>query len=148
MLSGGLMKPLLLSRQETDTWSIEGKPRPKYGRVVAKWHDPKTGKTQFEGEDTGGDGPIRSLKNPYKTQAEAKEAAKSEAIKQNRGRGSGSFTRYGMMEATAEVDVIASGYGQGVDGLWRSDQVEQTFTAGSSGGFKTMVNVKAPEAVK
>ena len=80
--------------------------------------------------------------------SEAKEAAKSEAIKQNRGRGSGSFTRYGMMEATAEVDVIASGYGQGVDGLWRSDQVEQTFTAGSSGGFKTTVNVKAPEAVK
>lgn len=145
MISGGTMQPIILNKRDTDTCEINGKPRAKYGRVAAKWHNPATGKTAFETEETGGDGPIRTLKNSFKTQAEAKAAAKAEATKQNRGRADGHFERWGLVTATAEVDVIATGFGQSVDGLWRSDQVEQTFRAGNGGGFKTRINVKAPE---
>jgi len=147
-LAGGAMSNVIIRKSETEEWSIEGKPRPKYGRVVAKWHDPATGKTQFENELTGGDGPIRALKNAYKTKEEAQEAAKSEATNQNRGRASGSFTQYGRTDVSAEANVIAIDFGQGVDGLWRGDNIQHVFTAGSGGSFKTTTNVKAPETPK
>ena len=143
----GTMGAIHISKSECASWSIQGKPRPKFKQVAAKWHDPKTGKTEFEKEDTGGKGPIRVLKNPYRTKEEAKEAAKSEGIKQNRESSSGHFEQYGRIDASAEADVMASGFGQGIDGQWRADQVEHTFEAGG-GGFKTKVNVKAPESQK
>ena len=51
----------------------------------------------------------------------------------------------GIVSATAEQDVIASGFRDGVNGRWRADKVDHTFQSGSGGKFTTSVAVKAPE---
>lgn len=142
------MKTVIITKSECASWSVEGQPRPKYSKVVAKWHDTETGKTMFEKEDTGGKGPMRLLKHPYRTKEEAKLAAKAEGINQNRNSASGCFEQYGRIDASAEATVKAVGFGQFIDGEWRADQVDHLFEAGSGGGFKTTINVKAPEKQK
>jgi phage protein D len=145
-LSGGAMRALSILRSECKDWEISGKPRPRYGRVVAKWHDTKEGKTKFETEVTGGQGPIRLIETHYKNQADAKAVAKAEATRLNRAKGEGHFTQYGRVEATAEIDVVASGFGPAENGLWRAKAVEHTFSKGD--GFQTKVEVEAPETGK
>lgn len=145
-LSGGAMRALSIRRSECKEWEITGKPRPRYGRVVAKWHDTKEGKTKFETEATGGLGPIRTIATHFKSQADAKAAAKAEATRLNRAKGEGHFTQYGRVEATAEIDVVASGFGPAEDGLWRAKAVEHTFSKGD--GFQTTIEVEAPESGK
>ncbi len=147
MLSGARMSSLIIKKSEWTNCTMSGKPRPKHGRVVAKWHDPAAGKTEFESVSTGGKGPLKSLSNTYKSKDEAKAAAEAEGTRLNRESSEGSFTGPGIPWATAEQDVVAMDWGQGIDGAWRADQVEQKFESGN-GGYTTTVNVKAPETQK
>ena len=130
---------------ECSDWSIESKPRPNYSKVATKWYDPAKGETKIEEHNIGGDGPVRTIKHKARDQAEAKEQGKAEAARLNRGRGSGHFTQYGRMDASAEVDIIASGFGPVENGKWRCSAVENTF---DDGGFTTTMEVEAPETPK
>ena len=144
--SGGSLAPVLITRSECRDWSISGKPRPRYGKVVAKWHDPKEGKTRFETVDTGGKGPIRTIKSHFKNREDARQGAKAEATRLNRERAEGHFTQYGRVDATAEADVIASGFGPAENGMWRARAVAHSFER--SAGFITTIEVEAPETPK
>lgn len=57
--------------------------------------------------------------------------------------GQGHFTQYGRVEATAEIDVVASGFGPAKNALWRAKAVEYTFS--KRDGFQTVIEVEAPE---
>lgn len=116
----------------------------EHSNVVAKWHDPKTGQTKFEKVQTGSKGPLRTIQEHFKDQADAKSGAKAEATKLNRKGASGSFTQYGRVDASAEVDVFAFGFGPAENGKWRAKAVEHTFS--KSDGFKTTIEVETPES--
>lgn len=143
---GGLpMTPILIAKSQCSEWSFDLKPRPRHGKVAAKWFDREQGKLRFETEATGGQGPIRMLPHPFKTQDEAKKAAKAEGVNLNRATGSGSFTIPGRPSANAEADVIASGFRSDINGKWRAVTVTHEF---SRDGYSTSVEVEAPEEQK
>lgn len=145
-LTGGSMSAVNIDISECSNWSIETKPRPNYGNVAAKWYDPDKGETMIATHKTDDDGPTRTLKHKARNQAEANEAAKAEAARLNRARGSGSFTVPGRTDVTAEIDVIATGFGPIENGKWRCKAVEHHFEP--SGGYTTTIEVEAPETPK
>ena len=145
-LSGGAMSAVNIHINQCSDWSIETRPRPNYSKIAAKWYDPAKGKTEIEEHKIGGDGPVRTIKHKARNKAEAKEAAKSEAARLNRARGFGHFSQPGRTDVSAEVDVIASGFGPIENGKWRGKAVEHRFEPSS--GFTTTIEVEAPETPK
>lgn len=143
--SGGSMAAVAIHISDCSEWSIQTKPRPQYGTVVAKWYDPAKGKTETEEHSTGMDGPAHTLQHKFRDKAEAKSAAKAEATRLNRNTGSGHFTMPGRIDASAEVDVTASGFGPIENGKWRAKAVEDKF---DDGGYTTKIEVEAPEGGK
>jgi len=55
------------------------------------------------------------------------------------------FTQYGRLDASAEADVIASGFGPLTNGEWRCKTVENTC---ENSGFTTTIEVEAKEKPK
>lgn len=145
MLSGGVMSIIVIRRSECADWSIQTKPRPQYSEVQTKYYDPDKALTKIEKHKIGGSGPIRTIKHHAKNQDEAKAHSKSEAARLNRDRGTGHFTQYGRMDASAEADVIASGFGPIENGLWRAAAVEHKL---DDSGFMTTIEVESPETPK
>lgn len=144
-ISGGSMSAVNVDISECTSWSIETKPRPQYSKVSVKHYNAEKAITEIEYHDIGGEGPVRTLKHKARNKAEAKEMAKAEAARLNRARGSGSFTVPGRTDVTAEVDVIATGFGPIENGKWRCDAVEHRF---DQSGYTTTIEVESPETPK
>lgn len=143
--SGVAMPVIRINKSQCSEWDFDLKPRPRHGRVTAKWFDRDQGKMRYETTSTGGKGPILLLPHPFNTQDEAKKAAQSQGVAQNRKTGSGSFTLPGRPSASAEADVVANGFRSDINGLWRAVTVEHAF---DRSGYRTTVSVEAPEKQK
>jgi len=128
------------------SYDIEIEPRPAVGKVAAAWQDPDTGKRRYTKEDTGMDGPIRVLDHPYRSEDEAKQAAKAEAREQAFNTGEGYFLCPGLPKARAGATIVASGFGEPIDGNWKADSVEKTINADE--GFHTTVNITSDKKGK
>lgn len=143
--SGAALPAIAISKGDCESWSFDIQPRPRHGKVTAKWFDRAAGKLKFETVSTGGKGPILMLPHPFKTADEAKKAAGAEGVAMNRKTGSGSFTLPGRPSASAEADVIASGFRPDINGKWRAVTVTHKF---GDDGYRTTVDVEAPEEQK
>jgi len=143
--SGQQLPQIMILRGQCESWDFDLQPRPRHGRVVAKWFDRAAGKLKFETVSTGGKGPILSLPHTYRSQGEAKKAAEAEGVARNRKTGSGRFTLPGRPSAGAEADVIASGFRDDINGKWRAVTVTHEF---SRSGYTTEIEVEAPEQQK
>lgn len=129
-------------------WSYTPGDRPTYGKVSGSWLDQKTGKKKLETKETGLEGPLFGLREPFKTEAEAKKAVEAKAKDLSRKSGTVSFTVPGTAIGGAGSNLIASGFRAEISGEWRVKSVEHTFTSGASGGWITKFECTAPEGGK
>lgn len=144
-VSGGSMTAVNIDISDCSDWSIETRPRPLYSKVAVKHYSAEKAITEVEEYDFAGGGPVRTLKHKARNKAEAKEMATAEAARLNRARGSGNFTVPGRTDVTAEVDVIATGFGPIENGKWRCKAVEHRF---DQSGYTTTIEVESPETPK
>jgi uncharacterized protein len=139
--SGKTLDDIIIKKNRSFGYDIETDTRAEAGSIAASYLDPKTGKRKLVKEKTGRDGPIFTLPHPYANEKEAKKAAKTQAFEAGNQTGSGHFESAGLPKARAGAPVIASGFGEGVDGKWKAKSLEKTIN--SKGGFTTTVNVEA-----
>jgi phage protein D len=129
--SGAELPPILISRIGCSGWRINGEPRPRYGSVVASWHDPKTGKRKSIRYSTGSKGPAHTLLHPRPSEDEAKRAAEARGRALNMLTGGGHFTMPFNPAWSAGAKVVASDFGDGIDGEWCSESISTTWAKGS-----------------
>lgn len=138
---GAELPPILVTRLGCAGWRIHGEPRPRHGTVVAAWHDPKTGKRKTVKHKTGRKGPVHTLLHPRPSEDEAKRAAEARATELTMLTGGGHFIVPFNPAYSAGAKVIASGFGDGIDGVWLSDTIETTWAKGQP--VLSTINVKA-----
>ena len=139
--SGQQLDTIKIPRHICSEYDFEIDPRSQAKTIAAQWHDPKTGKRKFEKEDTDREGGVFVLPHPYRSQDEAKKAAKSEATERDNRSGTGRCTHPGMPKARAGAPVEMSEFGWPVDGKWKA--VTLTKRMDASGGFIQTTEVKA-----
>lgn len=143
---GKALEPIVIRRRRSFGYDVDIEPRPEAGHVAAAWQDEKTGRRRLTKVPTGRDGPIVILPHPYRSEIEAREAAKSQAYERGNNSGSGYFESPGLPRARAEAPVIASGFGGFIDGRWKAESVEKVITV--QGAFTTTVNIAAGDEKK
>lgn len=128
---GGELPPIIINRIGCSGWRIKGEPRPRYGKIDASWHDPKTGRRKSIRYSTGAKGPTHTLLHPRASEDEAKRAAEAHGRKLNMLTGGGHFTMPYNPAWSAGAKVIASGFRDGIDGTWLSESISTTWAKGS-----------------
>ena len=147
--AGGKPLPVItISKADCKDWSYTPGDRPTYGKVTGAWVDQKTGKKKVETKETGLEGPLFGIRDPFKTEAEAKKAIEAKAKDMSRKSGTVSFTTRGVGEGGAGCKIIATGFRPEINGEWRVKSREDTFTSGASGGWTTKWECTAPEGGK
>lgn len=130
--AGGAALPVIrVQRLGCNGWHIEGDPRPRPGEVRSAWQDPKTGRRKLANANTGRKGPAHTLIHPRASEAEADAAAEAQARDTNMLSGGGFFRVPFNPAHVAGAQVIASGFGEGVDGTWPSESIETTWAKGT-----------------
>lgn len=130
-VGGSELPPILVTRIGSAGWRINGTPRPRQGKVVAAWLDPKTGRRKTVDHKGGsGKGPQHTLLHPRPSEDEAKRAAEARATELTMATGGGHFIVPFDAANSAGAKVIASGFGDGIDGTWFSESIETTWAKG------------------
>lgn len=146
--AGKPLPPIAILKRECSEWSFTPGDRPTYGQVVGSWIDQKTGRKKTANQATGLEGPLFGLREPFKTEAEARKAIDAKAKELSRKTGEVTFTVPGMGEGGAGSPLIASGFRPEINGEWRAKAREDSFTSGPSGGWTTKWEGTAPEGGK
>lgn len=123
---------------EVSSWSMTESERGGHKSVVAHWHDHKAGKRKSETAGTGK--PAHRIKTLYRTQAEARAAARATLADLRRGKREGSLEMPGTPDFFAEGFVRLTGFHPDVDGEYSAKSVIHRF---SGGGFITSVSLEA-----
>lgn len=139
--SGQQLETIKIPRHICSEYDFEIDPRSQARTIAAQWLDPKSGRRKFEKEDTDREGGVFVLPHPYRSQDEAKKAAKSEATERDNRSGSGRCTHPGMPKSRAGAPVEISEFGWPVDGRWKATTLTKKIDA--SGGFIQTTEVKA-----
>lgn len=139
--SGQQLETIKLPRHICSEYDFEIDPRSQSKTIAAQWHDPKTGKRKFEKEDTDREGGTFVLPHPFRSQDEAKKAAKSESTERDNRSGTGHAMHPGMPKSRAGAPVELSGFGWPVDGKWKATTLTKKID--SAGGFIQTTEVKA-----
>lgn len=146
--AGKTLPVVQIRKADCKDWSFTPGDRPTYGKVSGSWIDQKTGRKKVETRVTGLEGPLFGLRDPFKTEAEAKKAVEAKAKDLSRKSGTVSFTVPGTAIGGAGSDLMASGFREEINGTWRVKSIEHSFTSGPSGGWTTKFDGTAPEGGK
>lgn len=138
--SGIDMVPQMVTLSGSLRWSATLATRGAYSSAEAHWHNAQTGKR--EKVVAGKGSPVRKLRHPYCTEAEAKRAAEAELGRCARGNDSFSVSLVGNPLIAAEGRVMAVGFRPGVSGLWSIKSVRHQIDAG---GFVTSIEAEKPK---
>lgn len=126
----GALPPIAITRVGCNGWRIHGEPRPRFGDVLASWHDRAGGRRKTETHKTGRRGPRHELTHPRATQDEAKRAAEARATELTTETGGGWFRIPYRLHFQAGAIVLASGFGTGVDGPWVAQSITTEWVPG------------------
>lgn len=142
-VGGGEMPPIIVRRPgNLLDYSCEHKDKPKHKEVKATYFDrDKAGVVEVK-VAAGQEGPEFLIREPFQSKEEAESAADSAARDLKRGEATADFTIDGTPYARAEMMVHAIGINALVNGLWRSTNVTQNFTAG--GPYTTSISCELP----
>ena len=128
-----------LTRADLTDWSVSLSKRSQFQSVQAKWFDKEAG---TEKTVTSGVGePVMTLRHPFRTQAQAKDAADSEYRKGQRGSATLTASLPGRTDIIAETPLVISGVRFGVDGRWVVERVTHTL---DGGGYRTSISASIP----
>jgi len=139
-LTHGTLPAITIDKSECDSWSFEVEPRPLFGKTEAGWFDREKGEVKFEDHQTGLKGASKRLRRILPSQAEAKQAAKSEGNRLGRATGSGSITLGGRPDIMADAPINATGFRSEANGLWRCAGVDHTYDE----TYMTTIELEAP----
>jgi hypothetical protein len=140
---GSAVPPVII----TGTSQVEGyactlPDRPAFKKVVATWADRENARrpeVDVPAGDVGGDYVIRE---PFATEAEAREAAQAKSEELKRSTGDLSMTLIGDPTIRAEAPLIVSGVRSGVDGGWSIQKAGHTI---DGSGFRTRISADKGE---
>ena len=138
--TGKVMPAVALAAEEVTSWRVSLRERNAMGAVVATWRDADSAETKDV--KVGAAEPVHRLKNPYKDEATAREAAASHYNRSQRGKGQVSITLPGDTRFFAEGRLVLSGFRTGVNGEWLIEKVEHSLTGA---GFKTSIRAVVPK---
>lgn len=143
---GSDLETIQIKRRRSYSYEATLEPRELHGHIAAAWSDEKSGKRKLEKVATGLDGPIDILPHPFRSQDEAKQAAKARAYERGNESFSGVFEQPGLPRARAEAPAIIEGFGWPIDGPAKAEEVSSEISV--SGAYKTTVNVKSGDSDK
>lgn len=122
-------------------YRVSRKKAPAHGKVEASTFDRRQVKKITI---NAGQGEITyRMREPFKSEAEARKAAESKLSDIARGEASAQFTIEGEPAAAAEEPVIVSGVRDKVDGRWNPFRVEHGWT---DDGYETVIDCELPNA--
>lgn len=118
--------------------------RPVERQMLGRWYDPKKARWEKETADTGTEGgkTIKPARFSEPDKARASEQTKADAAEADRQSGEGSVTIEGNIGAQPEGVCIVSGCRPGIDGAYRIDGVDHTY---SRSGFVTRLSLGQPK---
>ena len=116
------------------------KPRSRFGKVIARWHDAASGRTRKVERKVEDEGPSMTIREVFQNRADATKAAEAKADELKAGEGELTVTMVGEPKARAEAPVQAIGVGEDADGgPWVSSRVTHLWEFGEDGGATTEV---------
>lgn len=123
------------------SYSVTWKDKPAHETVEASWFNRDEAELETVEEEASDHGPTYRIREPFPTEEEAQEAARSKAVDIRRGEASATFEIEGDTDARAEMFLQCSGVRSKVDGLWSIERVEHRV----DGTFTTTITAKPPE---
>ena len=138
-LTGASMPIIELESQNISTFSMSLAERGKYGKVIAKWHNFKTGKE--EKVEAGSEEPAFSMRHTYATKSRALSAANAKLEEVINGQEKLDLTTEGNPKLSAENLIIAKNISKKIDGEWIAVSVAHQF---GSGGYTCQVTCEKP----
>lgn len=139
-LSGASMPIVkLLETENVSTFSFVLAERGKYGKVIAKWHNFKTGKE--EKVEVGSDEPAFSMRHTYATQDRALKAAEAKLEEVLNGTEKLDLTIVGDPTISAEARVFVNNLSKKVNGEWIAVSVSHQF---ASEGYTSQLTCEKP----
>lgn len=135
--TGAAMSAIAISRVQVLSWRASEQERQFYSRVEARWKPARKHATQTV---IVGDGdPSTTLRNAFRSEAEAKRAAEARLGKMARARTALSLSLPGDPELIAERPITLSGFRDGVDGDWIVSRAEHRL---DSSGYSTSIDAQ------
>lgn len=139
--TGKAMPTITVRRSDIKKGRGKLKDRSRYGSVSAAWHD--RGKaTKRAVTEQQGEGPSYTLRHPFQTEAEARDACKAKLAELQRREADISYSTEGNPAYDAETKLVLTGVSRKLDGDWIVKQVRHTMTG--TGGFETQVEAETP----
>jgi phage protein D len=118
--------------------------RPVEKTTLSRWYDSKSAAWKSKTAETGTDGATTTKPSIF-TEADedrATEQSSSDAVESDRKSGEGSATIEGDINAQPEGNCIVSNCRDGVDGTYRIDSVDHSY---SRSGFTTSLQLRQPK---
>ncbi len=140
--SGAAMPAVAIVRNQVTSWRASEQERQFYSRVEARWKPARRHSSVTLAVGAGD--PSITLRNAFRTEAEAKRAAQARLRKMSRGRTALSLSLPGDPELVAERPITLSGFRDGVDGDWIIKSAEHRL---DSSGYTTSIEAQRPDAV-
>ena len=136
--SGEDMPPIFVTANKVigdGGYRVGIKPRSRFGKVIARWHDAAAGRTRKVEREVADEGPSMTIREVFQNEADATKAAELKA-----GEGELSVTMVGDPKARAEAPVTVLGVGEDADGApWIASRVTHLWDYGEDGGATTEV---------
>lgn len=121
--------------EEIKGWKMRKTGKNEYGTVVAHWNDTEAGERK---EVRAGEGePVKTLRHPFPTEAEAQRAAEGELAKQRRQAQEMSLNLPGRPDLFVEQPLQLAGGPPGTEGEWIVSKAEHTL---EGQGLKTSLS--------
>lgn len=138
-VSGKPLPVVMVNAGELTDWSLTIQERESYQSVTATWYDQDAAE---EKTVTAGQGePIKALRHSYKSEAEARAAAKSELNGKARGKSSITFSMPGRTDVIAEARLRLTGLRPGVNQEWLITKATHTI---DGSGYRVSGSAELP----
>lgn len=138
--SDAALAAIALSPRDVTTWHASTQDRGRHGSVAARWHSSNEAKDVTEVAGSGL--PRKTLTTVYETASRARDAARSELTRLNRGTGPLRIAMPARPDLRAETPIRLSQFGPDVDGDWVIDNLRETLD--KSGGWAMSFDASPP----
>lgn len=136
-ISGKLIAPMTLTREDITSWQVSFAERGMYGAVEGSWYDKEA--SLKEKVKYGSGEPVYMLRHTIDNKEELMRKVKSTFERLQRGTGTLSLTLPGNRQLFAEGKLTLSGFRDGVDGLWNIIRVQHSL---SDSGYRCQVEAE------
>lgn len=126
MISGENLPPVILTKQDITSWSLNLAKRDESGTVVAYYRVGRKG--QRRDVRIGEGDPVHRIRSGFSTKEMATAAARAEYAKRQRGNTKLRITMPGRGDVMAEAPLVLNDFRDGVEKDWLISQVDHNLT--------------------